>query len=157
MAAKKRRADMTEEERRKQTEAAARENAIFETAEEFRKAVNKYFAECDADGLLYGEAGMCLALSQYNKKKRSVTLQALRRWYDGECCTHLQDDVQMAYLRIQNQIDTNPVYHEKNMATRGIFLQKQPRLGGYQDRFETKNDMTVKIVHGTSVDEDDFK
>ena len=43
------------------------------------------------------------------------------------------------------------------MVTRGIFLQKQTRLGGYQDKIEQKNDTTVRIVHGDSVDDGDFK
>ena len=43
------------------------------------------------------------------------------------------------------------------MATRGIFLQKQARFGGYQDKIEARTDTTVKIIHGSSMDESDFK
>ena len=63
----------------------------------------------------------------------------------------------MAYLRIQDQVETDERYREKGMVTRGIFLQKQTRLGGYQDKIEQKNDTTVRIVHGDSVDDSDFK
>lgn len=137
--------------------ATAKRNSVFETAEDFVEAVEKYFAKCDEEGKLYGEAGMCLGLTKYNKKGRNVTLRTLRDWYDGVSCEYLQDVVQMAYLRIQEQIDTNPVYHEKNMATRGIFLQKQARYGGYQDKTEAKQETTVKIIHGVNVDDEDFK
>lgn len=138
-------------------EAAIRAHSIFPTAEEFIEAADRYFDECDAIDAIYGEAGLCLALSRYNAKGKAVTLKTLRGWYDGESCPWLQEPVQLAYLRIQQQIETDPRYHSKNMASRGIFLQKQPRLGGYQDKQETKTDTTVRIIHGDSVDESDFK
>lgn len=141
----------------KMTEAAAEAHAIFATAEEFEAAASAYFEYCDANGLLYGEAGLCLALSKNNRSGRTVKLDTLRRWYDGANCPHLQDAVQRAYLRIQAQIETDPTYREKGMVPRSIFLQKQTRLGGYQDRVETKNDSTVKVIFGSGVDESDFK
>jgi len=132
--------------------------SIFPTVEEFDEAVAKYFDECDASETLYGEAGLCLALSKYNAKGKVVTLSTLRKWYDGESCSWLQDSVQMAYLRIQQQIETDPRYREKGgMATRAIFLQKQSRFGGYQDKQEVKNDSTVKIIFGEGMNESDFK
>lgn len=146
-----------EEARQAATEAAAKRNAVFETAEEFDAAANAYFDACDASGKLYGEAGLCLALSDSNRKGYTVTLRALRGWYDGERCEYLQDAVQRAYLRIQEQIETDPTYREKGMVPRSIFLQKQMRLGGYQDRVETKSDATVKVIFGSGVDESDFK
>ena len=139
-------------------EAAREAAATFATAEEFTEAANRYFDECDEHGVLYGEAGLCLGLSKYNRKGRTVTLRSLRNWYDGESCDYLQDAVQTAYLRIQQQIESDPRYQEKGgMATRGIFLQKQVRFGGYQDRTETKNESTVKIIHGSTMDESDFR
>lgn len=137
--------------------AAAEVTSIFPTVEEFQRVADGYFDDCDERGVLYGEAGLALYLSEHNRKQAAVTLTTLRRWYDGERCPHLQDAVQMAYLRIQNEIETSAVYREKGMVTRGIFLQKQSRLGGYQDRIEQKNDTTVRILHGESVDESDFK
>ncbi len=139
--------------------APAREaKAIFPTEEDFNEAAARYFAECDKNDTLYGEAGLCLGLSKYNKKGRNVTLTSLRKWYDGDGCPHLQEAVQMAYLRIQQQVESDPRYQEKGgMATRGIFLQKQARFGGYQDKIEARTDTTVKIIHGSSMDESDFK
>ena len=149
------------EARRAQT-AAAREKAreascTFPTAEAFREAASAYFDECDRRGVLYGEGGLALWLGEHNEKQRPVTLTLLRRWYDGDSSPYLQDAVQMAYLRIQEQIETDARYREKGMVTRGIFLQKQTRLGGYQDKIEQKNDTTVRIVHGDTVDESDFQ
>lgn len=141
----------------KMCSAAAEVSSIFPTAEEFEAAANAYFEYCDANGLLYGEAGLCLALSEGNRAGKTVRLEQLRRWYDGDRCQHLQDAVQRAYLRIQAQIETDPTYREKGMVPRSIFLQKQTRLGGYQDKVETKNDSTVKVIFGSGVDESDFK
>lgn len=138
-------------------EAAQEAHTIFLTAEEFTEAANRYFDECDEEGLIYGEAGLALALGRYNAKGKPVTLATLRRWYDGDSCKHLQEAVQVAYLRIQSQIETDPRYHDKNMATRGIFVLKQPRFGGYQDKQEVKNDSTVRVIFGNGVDASDFK
>lgn len=140
------------------TAAAAQEHAVFASAEEFTAAAEAYFADADANGELYGEAGLCLALSRLNKKRRNVTLGTLRKWYDGDACKYLQDAVQMAYLRIQRQIETDERYAEKGgMATRAIFLQKQKRFGGYQDKTETKNDMNLNITFGRNMDKSDFE
>lgn len=150
-------AERREQARQAATDAAAKSHAVFETAEEFEAAANAYFDSCDYIGKLYGEAGLCLALSKGNRKRRTVTLATLRKWYDGESCQYLQDAAQRAYLRIQEQIETDPTYREKGMVPRSIFLQKQPRLGGYQDKVETKNDSTVKIVLENGMDMELFK
>lgn len=138
--------------------AAAAAHAVFPTADDFTRAANRYFDQCDDEGVLYGEAGLCLGLSQFNDKGKNVTLGTLRSWYDGDSCAWLQEAVQMAYLRIQAQIEHDPRYQEKGgIATRAIFLQKQARFGGYQDKIESKNDSTVRILFGNGVDESDFK
>ena len=147
----------TDEERSKQTEKATEERVIFETEEEFRTLAKGYFDECDEQHRLYGEAGLCLYLTKHNRKGRTVRLAQLQRWYDGERAPYLQDAVQEAYLRIQDQIESDPAYMEKGMTTRAIFLSKQKRLGGYQDKVESKNETTVHIVHSDSVDAEDFK
>ena len=126
--------------------------ARFESVVEFQAAADAYFDACDraTPPKLYGEAGLALALG--------VKLGTLRDWYDGRYRTELQDAVQTAYLRIQDQIETNEAYREKGgMATKAIFLLKQPRFGGYQDRIEAKSDMTVNIRHGKDMDDSDFK
>ena len=138
-------------------EAAKKVHTIFVTPEEFTEAANGYFDDCDARNEVYGEAGLCLWLSDHNPKGRTVTLQTLRGWYDGTHNKDIQDAVQMAYLRIQGQIESDPRYREKGMSTRAIFLQKQPRFGGYQDKIENKTDTTVRIIHGDNMDESDFK
>jgi len=138
--------------------AAALSHAIFQDADEFNATAEKYFAACDERGELYGEAGLCIGLSKNHPRKKTVTLRKLREMYDSDEKQELQEAVQMAYLRIQQQIETDARYQEKGgMATRGIFLQKQKRFGGYQDKIEQKTDTVVTIVHGSSVDDSDFK
>lgn len=131
--------------------------AIFPTAEEFRRVADKYFDDCDMDGKLYGEMGLCLALSDGNAKGRTVSPRMLRMWYDGDSCEWLKDEVQKAYVRIAAQVESDPRYQEKAMVSRGIFLQKQARFGGYQDKVEQKQDTTVHIVFGDGTDASDFK
>lgn len=115
---------------------------------ELEKACEAYFKKCDKDGTLYGEAGLALHLG--------VTLRTLRRWYDGERNEPFQEPTQMAYLRIQNQIEVDSRYQEKGMVTRGIFLNKQPRFGGYQDKVEARQDISVNVNMGKGMDETDF-
>lgn len=124
--------------------------ARFGSVVEFQTAADAYFDACDADEKLYGEAGLCLALG--------VSLNTLRRWYDGKLRPELQEAVQRAYLRIQDQIETDPVYMEKGgMTSRAIFMLKQPRFAGYTDKVEARQDLTVNIKHGKDMNESDFK
>lgn len=120
----------------------------FKSAEELETAINRYFDSCDAEDKLYSEAGLCLAL--YVSK---ITLQA---WYDGKRSPAWQPLIQRAYLRIEEQIATDPRYQEKGMVTRGIFLNKQVRFGGYQDRIEARQDIAVNVKMGSGMDESDF-
>lgn len=124
--------------------------ARFGSVVEFQTAADAYFDACDAAGKLYGEAGLCLALG--------VSLKCLRHWYDRDRRPELQEAVQRAYLRIQDQIETHPVYMEKGgMTSRAIFMLKQPRFAGYTDKVEARQDMTVNIKHGKDMNESDFK
>lgn len=142
----------------RETDAAHAACAVFETEDAFTQAAEGYFSQCDADETLYDEAGLCLYLSRHNPKGKPVTVRTLRAWYDGEHAAYLQEAVQMAYLRIQHQIATDPRYQEKGgMATKAIFLMKQARLGGYTDRTEQKTDATVNINFGKTMDQSDFK
>ena len=128
--------------------AAKRDGEL--TPKNVEKLVDGYFDSCDADGVLYGEAGLALALH--------ASMRALRSWYDGTDRPELQEVIQRAYLRIQNQIETSPAYREKGgMATKAIFLLKQPRFGGYQDRVEARSDITVNVKMGEGMDESCFK
>ena len=137
--------------------AAAKACAIFPEAEELEHLCEEYFTQCDEEYKLYGEAGLALFLSDHNLAKRVVPVETLRTWCDGINCKHLQPVVQRAYMRIQAQIESDSRYQEKGMVTRSIFLQKQERFGGYQDRVETKNDSTFHFTFGKNMDESDFK
>jgi len=128
---------------------SASKSQEYATADALKARCEAYFSQCDEDEVLYGEAGLALYLN--------VTIKTLRRWYDGERHEDFQDTVQMAFLRIQNQIETDPRYQEKGMVTRGIFLNKQPRFGGYQDKVEARQDISVNVNMGKGMDESDFK
>lgn len=121
----------------------------YATAEALEEKCDEYFAACDADGKLYGEAGLALHLG--------VKLETLRKWYDGKDCADYQDTVQKAYMRIQSQLESDTTYMMKGMVTKAIFLMKQPRFGGYQDKIEAKTDIAVNVKMGSNVDESDFK
>lgn len=134
------------------------ENIAFPTAEDFREAAEEYFAGCDAKGVLYGEAGLCLALSRHSANGRPVTLGELRDWWDGETCPHLKDAVRMAYLRIQDQLESDPRFQEKSgMISKAVFLLKQKRLGGYADKGEQRGRAKVTICYEGSMDETDLE
>ena len=94
----------------------------YATAEALEEKCNEYFAKCDKDGHLYGEAGLALHLG--------VKLDTLRKWYDGKDCSDYQEIVQTAYLRIQSQLESDPTYMQKGMVTKAIFMMKQPLFGG---------------------------
>lgn len=121
----------------------------FRTAAELQKAMDGYFAKCDGKGTLYSEGGLARHLN--------VALLTLRSWYDGTRVPEYQHDVEMAYLRIQEQIETDPRYQEKSMVSRSIFLNKQRWFGGYQDKIEAKQDISVNVKMGAGMDESDFK
>ena len=63
----------------------------------------------------------------------------------------------MAYLRIQSQLESDPTYMQKGMVTKAIFMMKQPRFGGYQDKIEAKTAVAVKVQMGRNVGAKDFK
>ena len=121
-------------------------NCTFETVESFEEAAIGYFDECDRKDEKYSEAGLCLWLSAHNPKGRNVTLATLQSWYDGNAAEHLQEAVQMAYLRIQHQIETDPRYDDKAMTAYRIFLEKQSRLGGKTDKQEVNNNVKFELT-----------
>ena len=86
-----------------------------------------------------------------------VSLAALNDWWSGRRCEDLQDTTRMAYLRIAEQICTDERYNEKGMVSLKIFLLKQEKYGGYQDRIEAKNDLTVKVQMGANMEDSDFR
>lgn len=142
----------------RKTDEAHEACMAFPDAEAFTAAAEEYFRDCDARDVLYGEAGLCVALSKHSANGRPVTVRALQNWWDGEKCPHLQEAVQLAYLRIQSQIETDPRYQEKGgMTTRAIFLLKQKRFGGYTDKVEQKTEAKVTISYQGTMDESDFE
>lgn len=114
-----------------------------------RGRCEEYFSRCDQEKGLYGEAGLALAVG--------VPLETLRSWFDGRERPDLQEEVRRAYLRIQSQLETSPAYMGKGMVSKAVFLMKQPRLGGYLEKTDVRQDLTVHVKLNKSMDESDFK
>lgn len=136
---------LTKEEQRAIAESTWRK---YDTPAELRQKVDEYFADCDRRGALYGEAGLALWLN--------VSLDTLHSWFDGRYSADLQGEAQRAYLIIQNQVETAPVYQDKALSARAIFLMKQARYGGKVDKVESKQDVSVKVKMGKQMDESDY-
>ena len=135
--------------RAKKTAASSKPRSPEDLAE-LESRINAYFDGCDGAGKLYGEAGLALGLG--------ISMNTLRRWYDGTQRPGFAETVQRAYLRIQDQVETHPAYQEKGgMTSRAIFLLKQARFGGYQDKIEAKQDLAVNVKFGGGMNETDFK
>jgi len=129
-------------------EGASRVNCRYATEEDAQKVIDAYFAECDKRGKLYGEAGLALALD--------VNIDTMSRWWKGTQSPHLQRVIERAYLRIQEQIESDPAYMDKTLASRAIFLLKQERLGGKRDQIESSSEVTVNVKMGAGVDKSDW-
>lgn len=153
--------------------AQAHKRQTIERIKAFLKDSEAYFDQQDAEGLAYSEAGLANALRwtvqrlqgyyDYNDGREGEVVEAQVEAFeagneeieDPRCVFSYY--VRLAYQRIQEQIDTSPIYQEKGMVTRGIFLNKQKRLGGYQDKQETRSDISVNVTFGDGVDPSDFK
>lgn len=120
----------------------------YKDAAALHRKLMDYFEDCDECGKLYSEQGMAIYLG--------VTLRALDSWWRGERCQDLQEEVQLAYLRIAEQIMSDERYNEKGMISLKIFLLKQPKFGGYQDRIEARQDISVNVRMGAGMEESDF-
>lgn len=121
----------------------------FLSVEELEERIDAYFAGCDGEKKLYGPAGLALALD--------LELDDLMNLRAGKEGTELMRPIKRAFLRIQDQVETDPRYREKGgMATRAIFALKQPWLGAYQDKIEAKQKLTVNVKMGGGMDESDF-
>lgn len=131
---------------------------IFPTADDFRKAADKYFDACDATGELYSVAGLCLGLKKYGPNRRFVSRDTLEDWARGETKIEgLQDAALEAFLRIEHQLETDERYKDKALNTRAIFFLKRPSLGGYRDvQKEDKSKVEVVLKHGDDIDTSDF-
>ena len=129
----------------------------YKSVEALHRAIEGYFAKCDRDGTLYGEAGLALYLSEHSEGGRLVSVALMRKWYDGQSCAAFQTEIERAYMRIQSQIESDPRYMDKTMGTRAIFLLKQPRFGGLQDKIEAKQDISVNVNMGKNMDKSDWE
>lgn len=118
----------------------------YRSAKDLEAAVEQFFAGRDQENKLYGEAGLALALN--------VSLQTLRAWYDGREHKEFQPVIRRAYLRIQDQIESSPLYQERSMGTRANMLLKQNRLGAYAERGE--GDVEVRVLLGDQMEKSDF-
>ena len=145
---KKRYQDVLERKAKSGAAATRAANMKFKTPEELKVACDGYFADCDARNALYGEAGLALWLG--------ISLRTLHSWCDGEYSVELRPVIEEAYLKIQNQVETDPKYLDKALSARAIFLMKQMRLGGKVDKVEAKQDIAVKVHMGDSMDSSDF-
>lgn len=124
----------------------------------FAKAANRYFALCDSEGMLYSEAGLCLALQGHGARERAVTPAMLRAWYDDDSQPALRDAVRSAYLRMQQQIETDPRYWEKSgIASRAAQLLSQRCFGGGLQQDKVKQEPTVQVIFGGGVESSDFQ
>lgn len=119
-----------------------------EKAQAFWKKSCEYFNACDENERLYSEAGLALYME--------TPLDVLGDWWDGKAGPEMQQELKMAYLRIQEQIDTAPEYREKGMVSRSNFLNKQKRFGGYQEKSEVKQDISIDIKFGKGMEGSDF-
>lgn len=155
---------------KKRSEAAKRQ--MLEKVKIFQQKANEYFQQQDEGELAYSEAGLANAMGwtvrrmqnyyDINDSKSDEAVDAQVAAFENggtvdEPTVVMSHFVRLAYQRIQEQIDTSPIYQEKGMVTRGIFLNKQKRLGGYQDKQETRQDVSVNVTFGDGVDASDFK
>ena len=129
--------------------AGAESRRKFKSEQELQEKLTDYFDDCDESDRLYSEQGMARYLG--------VSLNTLDAWWRGTKCPDLQVAIQKAYLRIAEQITTDERYNEKGMVSLKIFLLKQEKYGGYQDRLEGRADLTVNVKMGSNMDESDFR
>lgn len=139
----------------KQSDTAQTGPAPYNSAA-FKRAAKLYFAQCDSEGKLYSEAGLCLCL-QGHRAGKPVTPRLLRAWYDDDSQPALRDAVRSAYLQMQQQIETDPRYWEKSaMASRATQLLSQRCFGGAQQD-GAKEGPPVQLIFNGSVESSDFQ
>lgn len=124
----------------------------------FTRSAKRYFRLCDDEGRLYSEAGLCLALRGRGSQGPAITPAMLRSWYDDDSQPALRDAVRSAYLQIQQQIETDPRYWEKSsIASRAVQLLSQRCFGGGQPQDGARQEPTVQMIFGGSVEASDFE
>ena len=129
----------------------------YKSVEALHRAIEGYFAKCDRDGAIYGGAGLARELRDDREGGRLVSVALMRKWYDGQSCAAFQPEIERAYMRIQSQIESDPRYMDKTMGTRAIFLLKQTRFGGLQDKIEAKQEISLNVNMGKNMDKSDWE
>lgn len=107
-----------------------------------RRRYQRYFRECDEAGILYGEAGLALALD--------VSRETLRSWYDGAERPELQEEVRRAYLIIRSQLESDPRCVDKTRS-------KDMLAKLWPDGRDARCGGSVSVVMGRGMDESDFQ
>ena len=134
---------------KKEAKKSAVAKPQYDTAEQLSAACEKYFAKIDKTGDVPSEAGLALHLG--------ISVICLRHWFDGDRREELREVVQDAYgemtVRYMNMLQGG----NKNMTSFVIFMLKQKRFSGYQDKIEAKTDIAVNVKMGNGMDESDFK
>ena len=123
--------------------------SAYETAEALEAACAKYFKRVDETGEVPSESGLALHLG--------VSIYTLQRWYDGETMVILQEATRNAYNEMTVRYLQMLSSGNKNMTPFVIFMLKQRRFAGYQDKIEAKTDIAVNVKMGSGMDESDFK
>lgn len=117
--------------------------------EDIGKKIDRYFDTCEARCEVPSEAGLHRFLG--------ISLQTLRKWFDGSASPDNQEPVQNAYARMTEIYLQMLQSGNKNMTPFVIFMLKQPRFAGYQDKIEARTDIAVNVKMGSGMDESDFK
>lgn len=121
----------------------------YETEADLVAACDKYFKKIDETGEVPSEAGLALHLG--------ISTATLQSWYDGTYAADLQDAARDAYSQMTNRYLQMLATGNKNMTPFVIFMLKQKRFAGYQDKIEAKTDIAVNVKMGSGMDESDFK
>jgi hypothetical protein len=132
---------------------ATRKKAVkkraYETVEELEAACAEYFEKVDKEGSVPTEAGLALHLG--------VSTCCLQSWFDGTRRAEFQQTIVDAYGEMTVRYTQMLLSGNKNMTPFVIFMLKQKRFAGYQDKIEAKTDIAVNVKMGSGMDESDFK
>lgn len=132
---------------KKQAKAAGEKREDrFDTPEKLQALLDGYFAECERKNELPNEFSLGVYLG--------VTMQTLDQWYSGSRRPYLQETLQLAYMRMSSmwmdEARLNPKF------AMPIFLLKQKRFGGYQDKIEANAEVNVNVKMGAGMEASDF-
>ena len=104
------------------------------TPEAFRKAVDNYIQECKATDIFPSEPGMLLALD--------ISEDTLSRYKEQN---GYADTIKKALAVREEYLQHIVLSNGAKSVTGAIFLLKQPKNGGYQDKQIADGDINVNI------------